>query len=126
MAGLHRVMTDNAGCGQWLPWYHLKNAVPLAHNNDANAPFEEHQPPGPLSPETYPKPCHVIKKAISLAYLYLLLNAAYLLSNCIAVLTCRGPDQYILPVVVLPLLSRQRLLTPSHLPFLYLPTLTFL
>ena len=32
--------TDNAGCGRWLPRFHPKNAVPLAHNNDANAPFE--------------------------------------------------------------------------------------
>ena len=30
--------TDNAGCGRFLPRYHPKNA-PLAHNNDANAPF---------------------------------------------------------------------------------------
>jgi hypothetical protein len=32
--------SDNAGCGRWLPRFHPKNAKPLAHNNDANAPFE--------------------------------------------------------------------------------------
>jgi hypothetical protein len=32
--------SDDAGCGQYFPRYHPKNAMPLAHNNDANAPFE--------------------------------------------------------------------------------------
>jgi hypothetical protein len=32
--------TDDAGCGRFFPRYHPKNAKPLAHNNDANAPFE--------------------------------------------------------------------------------------
>ena len=32
--------TNNAGCGRWFPRFHPKNARPLAHNNDANAPFE--------------------------------------------------------------------------------------
>jgi sucrose-6-phosphate hydrolase SacC (GH32 family) len=32
--------TNDAGCGRWLPRFHPKNALPLAHNNDANAPFE--------------------------------------------------------------------------------------
>ena len=32
--------TDDAGCGRWFPRYHPKNTAPLAHNNDANAPFE--------------------------------------------------------------------------------------
>ena len=31
---------DNAGCGRNFPRFHPKNAKPLAHNNDANAPFE--------------------------------------------------------------------------------------
>ena len=31
--------TDDAGCGRWFPRFHPKNAAPLAHNNDANAPF---------------------------------------------------------------------------------------
>ena len=31
--------SDNAGCGRYFPRYHPKNAMPLAHNNDANAPF---------------------------------------------------------------------------------------
>lgn len=31
--------TNNAGCGQWFPRFHPKNALPLSHNNDANAPF---------------------------------------------------------------------------------------
>ena len=30
---------DDAGCGRWFPRFHPKNALPLAHNNDANAPF---------------------------------------------------------------------------------------
>lgn len=32
--------TFDAGCGRWFPRFHPKNANPLAHNNDANAPFE--------------------------------------------------------------------------------------
>ena len=32
--------TDDAGCGRFLPRFHPKNTQPLAHNNDANAPFE--------------------------------------------------------------------------------------
>eukprot|EP00947_MAST-08B_sp_MAST-8B-sp1_P005955 g5955.t1 len=31
--------TYDAGCGRWFPRFHPKNALPLAHNNDANAPF---------------------------------------------------------------------------------------
>jgi hypothetical protein len=31
--------SDNAGCGRYFPRFHPKNAMPLAHNNDANAPF---------------------------------------------------------------------------------------
>jgi hypothetical protein len=31
--------TNNAGCGRWFPRFHPQNAQPLAHNNDANAPF---------------------------------------------------------------------------------------
>ena len=31
--------SDDAGCGRWFPRFHPKNAAPLAHNNDANAPF---------------------------------------------------------------------------------------
>jgi len=31
---------DDAGCGRYFPRFHPKNAKPLAHNNDANAPFE--------------------------------------------------------------------------------------
>ena len=31
---------DDAGCGRYFPRFHPKNARPLAHNNDANAPFE--------------------------------------------------------------------------------------
>ena len=30
----------DAGCGRFLPIFHPKNTNPLAHNNDANAPFE--------------------------------------------------------------------------------------
>ena len=30
---------NNAGCGRWFPRFHPKNALPLGHNNDANAPF---------------------------------------------------------------------------------------
>ena len=35
-------ITDNSdgGCGKWFPRFHPKNTRPLAHNNDANAPFE--------------------------------------------------------------------------------------
>lgn len=32
--------TSDGGCGRWFPRFHPKNAQPLAHNNDANAPFE--------------------------------------------------------------------------------------
>ena len=32
--------TNDAGCGHWFPRFHPKNSGPLAHNNDANAPFE--------------------------------------------------------------------------------------
>ena len=32
--------SDDAGCGRFFPRFHPKNAKPLAHNNDANAPFE--------------------------------------------------------------------------------------
>ena len=35
--------TDDAGCGRWFPRFHPKNALPLAHNNDANAPFYDAQ-----------------------------------------------------------------------------------
>ena len=31
--------TDDAGCGKLFPRFHPKNTAPLAHNNDANAPF---------------------------------------------------------------------------------------
>ena len=33
--------SNDAHCGRWLPRFHPKNAHPLAHNNDANAPFEK-------------------------------------------------------------------------------------
>ena len=35
-------ITDNndGGCGRFFPRFHPKNALPLAHNNDPNAPFQ--------------------------------------------------------------------------------------